>query len=204
MKPAHDGAPLHKMVAVGESGVGKTCLLVRYAEDRFSPSFTSTIGIDMQVRDVMLDGRRSRLQMWDTAGQERFRTITLAFYRGAHVVLVVFNVCDRGSFDRVAGWVQTCREHCMPSARIVLVGTQSDRADERAVDNASIAIRAQELGVSSWHVVSSASADGVQTLFEEVVRSARSMQKAESDAPRPNDPVELTREPVEKRSGCCA
>ena len=200
-----DKAPLYKVVAVGESGVGKTALLVRYAEDRFSPSFTSTIGIDMQVRDVLLDGKRSRLQMWDTAGQERFRTITLAFYRGAHAVLVVFNVCDRGSFDRVGDWMRTCREHCMPSAHIMLVGTQSDRSAEREVDNASMAACVEEMGFASWHVVSAATGDGVQALFEEVVRSARALQSPEVESLRLTEPVNSASENAQgRKNGCCA
>ncbi|KAF7642736.1 hypothetical protein LDENG_00251810 [Lucifuga dentata] len=76
---------LFKLLLIGDSGVGKTCLLFRFSEDAFNTTFISTIGIDFKIRTVELDGKKIKLQIWDTAGQERFRTITTAYYRGAMV-----------------------------------------------------------------------------------------------------------------------
>uniref|UniRef100_A0A3B5MTN9 small monomeric GTPase n=1 Tax=Xiphophorus couchianus TaxID=32473 RepID=A0A3B5MTN9_9TELE len=76
---------LFKLLLIGDSGVGKTCLLFRFSEDSFNTTFISTIGIDFKIRTIELDGKRVKLQIWDTAGQERFRTITTAYYRGAMV-----------------------------------------------------------------------------------------------------------------------
>uniref|UniRef100_A0A671UH62 small monomeric GTPase n=1 Tax=Sparus aurata TaxID=8175 RepID=A0A671UH62_SPAAU len=78
---------LFKLLLIGDSGVGKTCLLFRFSEDSFNTTFISTIGIDFKIRTIELDGKRVKLQIWDTAGQERFRTITTAYYRGAMVSL---------------------------------------------------------------------------------------------------------------------
>lgn len=80
---------LIKLLLIGDSGVGKSCLLVRFADDAFSPSFITTIGIDFKIRTIELDGKRIKLQIWDTAGQERFKTITTAYYRGAMGILLV-------------------------------------------------------------------------------------------------------------------
>uniref|UniRef100_A0A8C7ZJD5 small monomeric GTPase n=1 Tax=Oryzias sinensis TaxID=183150 RepID=A0A8C7ZJD5_9TELE len=77
---------LFKLLLIGDSGVGKTCLLFRFSEDSFNTTFISTIGIDFKIRTIELDGKRVKLQIWDTAGQERFRTITTAYYRGAMVM----------------------------------------------------------------------------------------------------------------------
>uniref|UniRef100_A0A3B5MYA2 small monomeric GTPase n=1 Tax=Xiphophorus couchianus TaxID=32473 RepID=A0A3B5MYA2_9TELE len=79
---------LFKLLLIGDSGVGKTCLLFRFSEDSFNTTFISTIGIDFKIRTIELDGKRVKLQIWDTAGQERFRTITTAYYRGAMVRLL--------------------------------------------------------------------------------------------------------------------
>lgn len=76
---------LFKLLLIGDSGVGKTCLLFRFSEDAFNTTFISTIGIDFKIRTIELDGKKIKLQIWDTAGQERFRTITTAYYRGAMV-----------------------------------------------------------------------------------------------------------------------
>lgn len=79
--------------------MGKSCCLLRFSEDSFTPSFITTIGIDFKIRTIELDGKRVKLQIWDTAGQERFRTITTAYYRGAMGILLVYDVTDQRSFE---------------------------------------------------------------------------------------------------------
>ncbi|XP_022858327.1 ras-related protein Rab-3A-like, partial [Olea europaea var. sylvestris] len=81
------------------SGVGKSCLLLRFSDGSFTTSFITTIGIDFKIRTIELDGKRIKLQIWDTAGQERFRTITTAYYRGAMGILLVYDVTDESSFN---------------------------------------------------------------------------------------------------------
>ena len=88
-----------KLLLIGDSGVGKSCCLLRFSEDSFTPSFITTIGIDFKIRTIDLDGKRVKLQIWDTAGQERFRTITTAYYRGAMGILLVYDVTDERSFS---------------------------------------------------------------------------------------------------------
>lgn len=92
-----------KLLLIGDSGVGKSCCLLRFSEDSFTPSFITTIGIDFKIRTIELDGKRVKLQIWDTAGQERFRTITTAYYRGAMGILLVYDVTDERSFNSTSG-----------------------------------------------------------------------------------------------------
>lgn len=87
-----------KLLLIGDSGVGKSCCLLQFSENSFTPSFITTIGIDFKIRTIDLDGKRVKLQIWDTAGQERFRTITTAYYRGAMGILLVYDVTDKRSF----------------------------------------------------------------------------------------------------------
>lgn len=85
--------------------MGKSCCLLRFSEDSFTPSFITTIGIDFKIRTIELDGKRVKLQIWDTAGQERFRTITTAYYRGAMGILLVYDVTDERSFSSALAFI---------------------------------------------------------------------------------------------------
>jgi len=100
-----------KLLMIGDSGVGKTCLLLRYANDSFSPTFITTIGIDFKIKTIELGGKVVKLQIWDTAGQERFRTITTSYFRGAQGILLVYDVTDRGSFENIKNWVGQIQQH---------------------------------------------------------------------------------------------
>ncbi|TRY97320.1 hypothetical protein DNTS_020604 [Danionella cerebrum] len=95
---------MFKLLIIGNSGVGKTSLLFRYAEDSFSPAFVSTVGIDFKVKTILRNNNRIKLQIWDTAGQERYRTITTAYYRGATGFLLMFDITNRDSFNAVQDW----------------------------------------------------------------------------------------------------
>ena len=95
---------LIKLLLIGDSGVGKSCLLLRFSDDAFNTSFITTIGIDFKIRTVEIDNKRCKLQIWDTAGQERFRTITTAYYRGAMGILLVYDITDEQSFANIRNW----------------------------------------------------------------------------------------------------
>ena len=88
-------------LTIGDSGVGKSSLLVRFADNQFSGNYITTIGVDFKIRTIELNGERVKLQIWDTAGQERFRTITSTYYRGTHGVIVVYDVACGDSFANV-------------------------------------------------------------------------------------------------------
>ena len=82
-------------------GVGKSCLLLRFADDTYTDSYISTIGVDFKIRTVDLDTKTIKLEIWDTAGQERFRTITSSYYRGAHGIIIVYDITDKETFMNV-------------------------------------------------------------------------------------------------------
>lgn len=92
---------MFKIVLIGDSGVGKSSLLLRFADDKFSETFISTIGVDFRFKTCLINNRRVKFQIWDTAGQERFRTVTSAYYRGADGALIVFDLSDKSSFDHL-------------------------------------------------------------------------------------------------------
>ena len=95
-----------KILIIGESGVGKSSLLLRFTDDQFDPDQEATIGVDFKVKVIDNNGNKVKLAIWDTAGQERFRTITSSYYRGAHGIIVVYDVTDQESFNNVKQWLQ--------------------------------------------------------------------------------------------------
>lgn len=102
-----------KLIIVGNSYAGKTCLLKSFMSGVFDPASECTIGVDYQVTQRELLGHKVSLQVWDTGGQERFRTITKGYFRGADGVVIVFDVCSQESFDSVPEWLdQVCIFPC--------------------------------------------------------------------------------------------
>ena len=95
-----------KMVLLGDSSVGKSCLLVRFADDEFNENYVSTIGVDFRFRSLRHNGKKIKLQIWDTAGQERYRTITNAYYKGADGIILVFDLFDKKTFVNIDNWLK--------------------------------------------------------------------------------------------------
>jgi len=124
---------LFKILLVGESGIGKSCLLLRFADDAFTDAFISTIGVDFKIKTVDINSKCVKLQIWDTAGQERFRTITTTYYRGAHGVILCYDITDKTSFSKLPNWLGEIHKFAKEDAVILLVGTKSDLDAKREV-----------------------------------------------------------------------
>uniref|UniRef100_A0A8C7IB72 small monomeric GTPase n=1 Tax=Oncorhynchus kisutch TaxID=8019 RepID=A0A8C7IB72_ONCKI len=124
---------LFKLLLIGDSGVGKTCLLFRFSEDAFNTTFISTIGIDFKIRTIELDGKKIKLQIWDTAGQERFRTITTAYYRGAMGIMLVYDITNEKSFENIKNWIRNIEEHASSDVERMILGNKCDMNDKRQV-----------------------------------------------------------------------
>ncbi|CAA0816641.1 Ras-related protein RABA3 [Striga hermonthica] len=123
-----------KVVVIGDSSVGKTQLLSRFAKNDFCLDSKSTIGVEFQTRTLKIKNKVIKAQIWDTAGQERYRAVTSAYYRGALGAMLVYDVTKRVTFDHVARWVEELRAHADNSIVIMLVGNKADlAADSRAV-----------------------------------------------------------------------
>ncbi|KAI8325571.1 GTP-binding protein SAS1, partial [Martensiomyces pterosporus] len=138
---------LMKLLLIGDSGVGKSCVLLRFSDDSFTPSFITTIGIDFKIRTIELDGKRIKLQIWDTAGQERFRTITTAYYRGAMGILLVYDVTDERSFNNIENWYRNIEQHASEGVNKILIGNKCDIEERRAVPKEKGQKLAEELGI---------------------------------------------------------
>eukprot|EP00635_Sarcinochrysidales_sp_CCMP3193_P010621 CAMPEP_0118906234 /NCGR_PEP_ID=MMETSP1166-20130328/9965_1 /TAXON_ID=1104430 /ORGANISM="Chrysoreinhardia sp, Strain CCMP3193" /LENGTH=193 /DNA_ID=CAMNT_0006845517 /DNA_START=29 /DNA_END=607 /DNA_ORIENTATION=+ len=177
-----------KLLMLGDTGVGKTCLLLRYAFDSFSPTFITTIGIDFKIKEVELGGMRVKLQIWDTAGQERFRTITVSYFKGAHGILLVYDVSERDSFENIQHWVHQIRENADERVRLVLVGNKCDRED-RVVSTKEGEDLAKQYGVSFFETSAKENLN-VDECYDAIARETKDALLALEHAQRqPREPA---------------
>jgi Ras-related protein Rab-8A len=140
---------LIKLLLIGDSGVGKSCLLLRYSDDSFTSSFITTIGIDFKIKSIAIGESKVKLQIWDTAGQERFRTITTAYYRGAMGILLVYDVSDESSFANVRNWMRQIEQNAAENVNRILIGNKADiDPSERKVTHAQGKALADEYGIN--------------------------------------------------------
>eukprot|EP00009_Paramoeba_aestuarina_P017566 CAMPEP_0201532870 /NCGR_PEP_ID=MMETSP0161_2-20130828/51519_1 /ASSEMBLY_ACC=CAM_ASM_000251 /TAXON_ID=180227 /ORGANISM="Neoparamoeba aestuarina, Strain SoJaBio B1-5/56/2" /LENGTH=217 /DNA_ID=CAMNT_0047936527 /DNA_START=95 /DNA_END=748 /DNA_ORIENTATION=- len=127
-------AYLFKYIIIGDTGVGKSCLLLQFTDKRFQPVHDLTIGVEFGARMINIDGKQVKLQIWDTAGQESFRSITRSYYRGAAGALLVYDIARRETFNHLAGWLEDARLNSNSNMTIMLIGNKSDLPEsQRAV-----------------------------------------------------------------------
>jgi len=124
---------LFKYIIIGDTGVGKSCLLLQFTDKRFQPMHDLTIGVEFGARMITLDGKNLKLQIWDTAGQESFRSITRSYYRGAAGALLVYDITRRDTFNHLTRWLEEARQNSAESMVIMLVGNKADLEHRRAV-----------------------------------------------------------------------
>ena len=122
-----------KILLLGDTTVGKTCFLKRYTDDTFQDAYLSTIGFDFTFKYITLkSGKKVKVQLWDTAGQERFRTIAKSYYKGAHGIILIFDVTNRKSFDNIKNWLIQIKEEAPNRTCVILVANKID-SEERVI-----------------------------------------------------------------------
>ncbi|XP_039130974.1 ras-related protein RABA5a [Dioscorea cayenensis subsp. rotundata] len=160
---------LFKIVLIGDSAVGKSNLLARFARNEFYPNSKSTIGVEFQTQKMDIDGREIKAQIWDTAGQERFRAVTSAYYRGAVGALVVYDISRRQTFDSVGRWLNELHTHSDMNVVTILVGNKTDLEEAREVSTAEGKLLAEAQGLFFMET-SALDSSNVKAAFETVVK----------------------------------
>ncbi|KAI4354205.1 hypothetical protein L6164_003095 [Bauhinia variegata] len=160
---------LFKIVLIGDSAVGKSNLLSRFACNEFDANSKATIGVEFQTQVVEIDGKEVKAQIWDTAGQERFRAVTSAYYRGAVGALVVYDISRRGTFENVKRWLEELSTSCDTAVARMLVGNKCDLENIREVSTEEGKNFAEEEGLFFMET-SALDATNVQTAFEIVIQ----------------------------------
>ncbi|ELT94379.1 hypothetical protein CAPTEDRAFT_193005 [Capitella teleta] len=192
----------YQVMLIGDSAVGKTCLLVRFKDNTFlSGSFISTVGIDFRNKVVNVDGTKVKLQIWDTAGQERFRSVTHAYYRDANALLLLYDVTNKASFDNIRAWLAEINEYAQDDVVIMLLGNKSDMTSERLVRREDGERLAKEYG-TAFMETSAKTGLNVELAFMAIARDLKSRKSR-----RPNEPKFNVAEYVDQekqKPSCCS
>lgn len=194
---------LFKLLLIGDSGVGKTCLLFRYVEDTFNSTFISTIGIDFKIKTIELNGKKIKLQIWDTAGQERFQTITASYYRGAMGIIMVYDITSRKTFDNIQRWLKNIQSLASDDVKKLVVGNKCDMDDRRVVSKEEGQMKADEYGIDFLET-SARTGVNVDEAFQKLsnaILEKDSFRELESSTVTQGH--RLVDAPTQKPYGCC-
>jgi small GTP-binding protein len=167
--------PVVKLLVIGESNVGKSCLLLRYTDNKFEETFMQNIGVDFKTKHITIDSTPVKLQIWDTAGSEKFRSITKAYFRGAHGFVVTFDLSEHRTFEETQRWIEEIRKSTQESdtdvhpIAAVLVGNKSDL--ERAVTREEAQDLAREYGIPYFET-SAKDGTNVESVFTALANEA--------------------------------
>lgn len=193
---------LFKLLLIGDSGVGKSCLLLRFADKTYTDSYISTIGVDFKIRTIELEGKTIKLQIWDTAGQERFRTITSSYYRGAHGIIVVYDVTDKESFDHVKQWLNEIERYASVEVQKLLVGNKCDLVSKKDVQTETAQAFADKLEIPFLET-SAKAATRVEDAFLMMANEIKKTIAVQTTSSNGNQ-VAISGTSIENKGGCCS
>ena len=124
---------LLKYIIIGDAAVGKSNLLLRFAQNDFKMEYQLTIGVEFGAKNIEINNKKYRLQIWDTAGQENYRSITRAYYKNSVCAILVYDITNRDSFEHISSWIDDCLAQSPKTVFMVLVGNKSDLSEKRRV-----------------------------------------------------------------------
>ena len=166
----------YKILVIGESNVGKTSIILRYTDNEFKNSGISTCGVDVKCKYVSLDDLKIRLDIWDTAGQERFRGLAKNYFRGANAFILVYDITNKNSYDKLKGWMNDAKEKIQNEYKMIVVGNKTDCKNEREVDYETL----EEFGKKNnvlYMEVSAKTGEGIDKVFINLVEELVKLKK---------------------------
>ena len=193
---------LYKILLLGDCAVGKSCLLLRYCENSFQESHLATIGLDFRLKTITLENNRKiRIQIWDTAGEDRFRAITKNYYKGAHGIILIYDVTDQQSFQHIKDWVDKIKEESNEGVIIYLVGNKIDLIDKRIITNADGNKLAEEIKIK-YYETSAKDSTGVKEVFENLVKDMDNLYSEQHK--EENETIQINKKDKKKKKlACC-
>ncbi|XP_041113074.1 ras-related protein Rab-19 isoform X2 [Polyodon spathula] len=199
---------LFKIILIGDSNVGKTCVVQRFKLGNYVERQQNTIGVDFTVRTLEVEGKKVKMQVWDTAGQERFRTITQSYYRSAHGAIIAYDITRRSTFDSVPDWIHEVEKYGAASVVLLLIGNKSDLAGARQVLFEDACTLAEQNGLLATLETSAKEAQNIDEAFLLMARElmVRNGLQFQSEGPQISlcmDSRPVCTPPEEKKSCTC-
>ena len=159
---------IYKILLVGDSGVGKTNIMLRYLNKEFNINTKATVGVEFGSKNIIIDKKVIKGQIWDTAGQERYRAITSSYYKGAHGAFVVYDITLKESFEAVDRWINDLRSNTDERLEIILIGNKSDLEEKRQVTKEEGEEKAKEKEVAFMET-SALNCNNIEKAFNEIL-----------------------------------
>ncbi len=197
-----------KLVIIGEMGVGKTNLLLRYTEDKFDEGARSTMGVDMAIEKKQMQGKQVKLQWFDSAGQERFRALTAVSFQKADIAIFVYDITQRVSFENLAYWIEVVQANAQPYTRFLFIGNKNDLEKDRQVPIADGQALAQKHGAFFFetsaktnqdHCVNVAFDKIIEETFKDILANPERMNKVDEIQKQ----LKKSTEPIQEKKKCC-
>ncbi|KAL6072939.1 Ras-related protein Rab-1A [Balamuthia mandrillaris] len=177
-----------KVLLIGDSGVGKSSILTRFTEDKFLENDAGTVGVDSKTKTLEVDDKRVKLNIWDTAGQERMGFLTSSYYRGAHGIIIVFDITNEESYRNVANWLGEIERYAFDSALKILIGNKSDLAGERQVQASTATEYAENELSTEYFEASAKTGDNISEAFlrlTQMMKKRKEPQQGQHTNPKP-------------------
>jgi len=170
-----DTCKIYKILLLGDSAVGKSCLLLRYCDEKFQDLHLATIGLDFRLKRINLENNKKiKVQIWDTAGQDRFLAITKNYYRGANGILLVFDITNLSSFEHIKNWIEQIKEEAPEKIIIYLVGNKIDCVNNRLISYEEGKKLAEEFGLK-YYETSAKNNENVDSTFLDLIKEINSI-----------------------------
>jgi len=189
-----------KLCLLGESGVGKSSIAVRFVHDNFRPTMEATIGASFLTKTMHVEGRSFKFQIWDTAGQEKYRALAPMYYRGAQAAIIVYDITKEDSFKTLRSWVHELQRHGAPNIVLAIAGNKADLEDLREVRHKDALDYAEGIGAVLVET-SAKSAININVLFHEICKR---LSTDDFESTTPDKTIKVNKgQNGEKKKGCC-
>ena len=189
---------IFKLVLIGDTCVGKSCILVRFSDDIFNDNYVTTIGVDFRFKTMVIKNKVAKIQIWDTAGQERYRSITTAYYRGAAAIIICCDCTNKESFNNVKNWIEEIAKYTDENTvdKIVFMN-KCDLSEERIIKKDEIEKFEKENRIKVLEV-SAKTGEGIDNAFEYII--SKLIDKNEK---KNNNTLTLQGGGITDKSFCC-